>query len=242
MYHAFGSPPDGTDPLNLSVTPNALRLQLDELARRKWEVVTLGRYADSAGWANRRRAVLFTIDDGYRSVADVALPIFARFGIRPTVFVVPALVGTPGVHDAVPGGELLDASTLRTMASEGIDIGAHGWDHREMAGMTDAELDLQTRGAREAVADICGVPPRAFAYPVGTFDDRARRAVERAGFDVAFSVHHDAGQFAVSRIDVNATDTVRSLRVKLLPNYRGLWRTIDRLPLVRPAIRRLATR
>ena len=242
MYHAFGSPPEDGDPLNLTVAPNALQAQLDELILRRWDVLSLGRYADSAGWANRRRAVLITIDDGYRSVADVALPIFARLGIRPTVFVVPALVGTSGVHPAVPGGELLDAATLRAMACDGIDVGAHGWDHQEMAGMSDAELDLHTRGAREAVADICGVPPRAFAYPVGTFDDRARRAVERAGFDVAFSVHRDAGQFAVSRIDVNATDTVRSLRVKLLPNYRGLWRAIDRVPLVRPAIRRLATR
>jgi hypothetical protein len=82
--------------------------------------------------------------------------------------------------------------------------------------------------------------PRAFAFPFGAFDRRACQAVAAAGFEVAFSVFDDAGRFAISRVDVNATDNGPSFRLKLVPGYRRWWRASTQLgPLRRTAGRLL---
>ena len=79
------------------------------------------------------------------------------------------------------------------------------------------------------------------AYPFGLHDEAAREAVRRSGARVAFSVFDDAGTFAVSRVDVNAADTLRTFRIKLMPRYRRIWRLLQCAPWMRRAVRRVAT-
>lgn len=242
MYHAFSFEPAQNDPLNLTVTAQSLERQLSALRNHGWTMLDLDAYVTTAAWRGRHSSVLVTIDDGYASVAEIAAPIFAKHGVRPLMFVPPALIGqrgaAPTVHARVPAGVLMGADELRHLAATGFDIGVHGLDHQEMVGMTDAQLHTATVEARHAVADLSGHLPRAFAYPVGLFDDRARLAVQRAGYDVAFSVHRDAGRFAVSRVDVTALDSDRSFQLKLMPGYRRVWRTLDRARFVRRIVRR----
>jgi peptidoglycan/xylan/chitin deacetylase (PgdA/CDA1 family) len=107
-----------------------------------------------------------------------------------------------------------------------------------MAGMDDAELRRQCVDVREHLADVTGQQPRSFAYPFGHFDARARMAVQAAGYELAFSVHDDAGRYAISRVDINASDDALHFRVKLLPAYRPLWRAAGRVSPVRSAVRR----
>ncbi len=72
-----------------TVDPDLFSLQMDELAR-DWNPVTLGDVLDAAagGPSLPSRAVLVTFDDGYRDFGEVAWPIMAARGIRPTLFVV----------------------------------------------------------------------------------------------------------------------------------------------------------
>jgi hypothetical protein len=63
--------------------------------------------------------------------------------------------------------------------------------------------------------------------------------VQAAGFQVGFSVFRDAGRHAISRVDVNARDDIRSFRLKLLPGYRLLWRLSGSVPNLRGAVGRL---
>ena len=83
---------------------------------------------------------------------------------------------------------------------------------------------------------------RSFAYPFGGHDHAARAAVAAAGFDIGFSVFDDAGRHAVSRIDVNATDSLASFRFKVqLPHYRRWWNALERAPVVRRHVRALTS-
>ena len=53
----------------------------------------------------------------------------------------------------------------------------------------------------------------------------AVRRLKRLGGEV----FDDHGRFAVSRVDVNATDTLTSFRIKVqLPHYRRWWTALDR--------------
>ncbi len=80
-----------------TVDPQMFALQMTELARN-WSPVSLGDVLDAVeGRADLpSRAVLVTFDDGYRDFGEVAWPIMAELGIRPTLFVVTGHATDPG--------------------------------------------------------------------------------------------------------------------------------------------------
>jgi peptidoglycan/xylan/chitin deacetylase (PgdA/CDA1 family) len=244
MYHAFARSPRLDDPYKLFVTEESLRDQIAYLRDHRWVSLDLDQYLsalDGRRW--RERAVLFTVDDGYVSFAEIAAPMLAAAAIPSVLFVSPAAVGSRSSWmEELPDEPILDAVRLRELQNVGVEVGAHGWDHGSMVGMSERELLRHTKEARERLADLTGVLPRAFAYPYGAFDERARRAVEAAGFQVGFSVFRDAGRHAISRVDVNARDDARSFRLKLLPGYRRLWRLAGSVPNLRGEVGRLVHR
>ncbi len=244
MYHGFSTVRRDDDPQNLFVTDHDLRAQLSYLLGRGWTPLTLTDYlAVRAGGRRPRRSFLVTIDDGLDSVAGIAAPILAELGVPAVAFVPSALMGDTARWLPEPAdAAILDRHAVAALGAAGIEIGGHGADHRDLRQLSADELFRQTSTVRADLARATGYAPRAFAYPYGLFDDAARRAVAAAGYDVAFSVFDDAGTFAISRVDVNATDTIASLRVKLVPGYRYLWRLTSVVRPVRRVVRRLVTR
>ncbi len=240
MHHGFTLEPRQDDPEKLFVTQGSLAWQLQHLRSGGWTPLDLNAYLTLR--SNRRKAgktFLFTVDDGYVSVATVALPLLKRFAVPLVLFVPAGLVGRRATWLEAPADEpILSADVLRELAADGVEIGGHGLDHRSMAGLDDAELRRQCVDVREQLADATGRLPRSFAYPFGHFDRRAQMAVEAAGYEVAFSVHDDAGPFAISRVDVNGSDDSQHFRFKLLPAYRPVWRAAGRVRPLRSTVRR----
>lgn len=241
MYHGFTTARRAEDRDNLLVEEGAFKTQLRLLQARRFDALDLDGYLRVLDGATpTRRSFLFTADDGFRSFGEIAAPLLAAANIPAVLFVLPALLGgRSGWLPQMPDEPLVDADELRDLVKMGVEIGAHGLDHTSLVGLSDAELLSHTAGAREQLADLTGTPPRAFAYPFGAFDRRARLAVEKAGFQVAFSVFDDVGRYAISRVDVNTTDTPQSFRFKLVPGYRRWWRAAGRLSPARSAVRKL---
>jgi peptidoglycan/xylan/chitin deacetylase (PgdA/CDA1 family) len=241
MYHGFSVGPATHDPYDLIVSESSLREQLSHLRTAGWQPVDLDGYtAVLNGAPVARRRYLVTIDDAFRSVLTVGAPVLAEFGVPSVLFTPPALLGgTTAWLELQPDEPILSPDELRTVAGMGVEIGVHGWDHASMAGMSDADLHRSTAAARDAVADVTGVRPRAFAYPYGDYDARAVRAVASAGFDVGFSVYADAGRHAISRTDVKPQDSLTTMKVKLAfgAHYRRAWKVAGLAGPVRRALR-----
>ena len=243
MYHGFSEGPRADDPYDLFVSDAALESQLRWMRARGWRALDVDAYL--AAWRSGRagRDYLVTIDDGFTSVATVGAPLLARHRVPSVLFVPPELLGaTTHYLDRTPDERILDAEALRSLPEQGMEIGVHGLDHTSMLGLSDADLERQTRGAREAMADVLGTLPRSFAYPFGDFDARAVRAVAKAGYEVGFSVYDDSGVHAISRVDVKPGDTLAALRVKLIPGYRAVWRAAGAVKPLRRALRTVAWR
>jgi peptidoglycan/xylan/chitin deacetylase (PgdA/CDA1 family) len=236
LYHGFATEPREDDPNALMVTAEAFRAQLGALIDGGWRPLDLDGYRAALSAPRLAREFLVTIDDGFQSVADVAVPILAELRVPAILFVPPAKIG--GTSDWMPelaDERLLDADGLRAVAAAGVDLGVHGLDHRDLVDVSDAELHRQIVDARDVLADMTGVRARSFAYPRGEWDDRARRAVEAAGYEVGFSVSRDGGNAAIARVPVTAKDSLGVFRLKLLPGYPALWRLAGRAPAVRHA-------
>jgi peptidoglycan/xylan/chitin deacetylase (PgdA/CDA1 family) len=215
-YHGFGDRTAADDPYNMFVPLDAFADQLDHLLAKGWTPLDLNSYiASLESWPTPRRSFLITIDDGYLSTLDAGEVLTTR-GIRALVFVPAGLLGSSSATWApdMSAEPLLDADGLRAAVDLGFDVGVHGWDHTSLVRMSPGDLRRNTVDAKEAIGELTGVRPRSFAYPGGHFDGTATQAVQGAGYTVAFSVDKSAGRFAVPRIDVNATDTLRTFAMK----------------------------
>lgn len=239
MYHAFSAGPASHDPYDLHVDIARFEDQLDRLAAAGWRALDLDGYAR---WRpGDPPAYLVTLDDGFRSALDLALPVLARRGL-PSVWFLP--VGLLGATSAwlprQPGEPLLAPADVTDLLAAGAEVGGHSWDHPDLRALAPAGLLRQVDDCRSALADLTGRPPRAYAYPYGLHDEPARSRVLAAGHDLGFAIWEDVGRAAVSRVEVSPTDTWTSLRVKLLPGYRRAWRAAGAVRPVRAALRRAA--
>lgn len=246
MYHGFCVDRRDDDPENLFVEVRRFEEQLSWLLAQGWRPLDLDGYlAARRGQRSHARSFLVTIDDGFTSVLDLAVPVLQRLGVPALLYVPADLAGRTARWLPRPAEErLLDPAALRHLHGlPGIELGVHGGDHLDLRGCGREELDRQVHRAHGRLADLVGEPVRSFAYPFGAHDAAARVAVAAEGFAVAFSVYDDAGPHAVSRIDVNATDTLASFRLKVqLPHYRRWWGALERVPAVRRQVRALTTR
>ena len=235
MYHGVGQRSPATDPYNLFVPPEVLHEQLSTLLRRGWRPLRLADYIAGQG---DRRSFLVTFDDGYRSVYQTAVPMLAELGVPATVFVLPGLLG--GTSEWMPemsAEPLMTAEEVLATRASGFELGLHGMDHTALAGLPPQELRRQVCTAAQALAELTGQWPQAFAYPYGDHDANARIAVAAAGLTIGFATHDPNGPLAVPRVDVNSTDSGATFRVKTLRAYPRLRRISGTVPGLRPMVR-----
>ena len=237
MYHGVGTRPAHRDPFCLFVPPEILYRQLRGLLDRGWTPLTLGRYLRGGC---PRRSVLVTFDDGYQGLLDEGLPVLRKLRFPATAFVLTGVLGgTSTWMTDMPDEPLLDAAGVRRLAEAGLDVECHGWDHSDLANASPETLTRNLKDAAAVLADITGRRARAYAYPYGTHDAAARRAVADAGFEIAFSVHEGAGRYAVPRVDINATEVDATFRLKTWRGYHAARRMSGAVPLLRPVLHSL---
>ncbi|WP_183093757.1 polysaccharide deacetylase family protein [Nocardioides stalactiti] len=238
MYHGVDRISARRDPYGMFVTPTDFRDQVDLLLESGFVPVSEQDYLASidpvAPTPLPRRAVLLTFDDGYAGLADHAAPVLASYGVPSVLYVPSGLLG--GSSDWLEPRHrhaLLASEDLAPLAAQGMAIGAHGFDHTDLTTLGAADLDRHTRETKAALESVVRAPVRSFAFPFGEHDAASRAAVRDAGFDAAFAVHDGADRFAISRVDVNAYDTLRTFRFKLRSFYPAARRATERVPLAR---------
>lgn len=226
-YHAV-SPTWNAD---LSVTPQALEHQLGLLVRRGYRGAT---FADAmAAEPAEDRTLVVTFDDAFESVHRLARPILARLGLPATVFVPTRqalrdeAMAWPGIDHWLGGpheGELqgMSRDQLRSLASDGWEIGAHSRTHPHLPELPDAELHAELSGSKEDCERELGVPCRTIAYPFGEADSRVRSSTRAAGYEAAAGLSTDLGDaslFYWPRVGIYKRDGRAGFRLKV-------WRAI----------------
>ncbi len=106
----------------------------------------------------------------------------------------------------------MDWAQVREMAAAGISFGAHGVTHRILSTLPVPVAAREVAEARAAVAAGLAGPVSSFCYPNGGWNADVARAVEAAGFQVAFStdigsVGPEANRFAIRRFNVHEDAT-----------------------------------
>jgi peptidoglycan/xylan/chitin deacetylase (PgdA/CDA1 family) len=222
MYHAFGE----RDENDRYVVPRrSFARQLRLLRLLGYRSMRFEELVDDLRESRLppRRAVVITIDDGYRDNLEMAAPLLRRYGYAATVFLVSQRVD--GVNDwtsegPLAGRPLLSWAEVEQLASDGISIGAHTRTHPALPTLGEEAMEAEVSGSREDLKARLGRPIRVFAYPYGELDESAVRAVAAAGFSGACTVEAriaglDEDLLRVPRITVRAGESVSRFLVHL---------------------------
>lgn len=187
-YHRFS--PAGRRCDRLAVSADKFARQLRYLRDRGYTVISLADLADHMDGkkAIPRKAVVLTIDDGYRSVYQIAYPILRKYGYPATIFVYSNFVGAPAG---------LTWPHMKEMVASGlIDIQPHSKSHidltKQLVDETKADYRKRLKGEidypAKQIRSKLGLSIHSFSYPYGAENDDVIAAVKKAGFRIGMTV------------------------------------------------------
>jgi len=183
-YHTFlGKKGD-----NLDFSPAELASQLDAMSALGYRFVSLEDAI--AGRIAGRGNIAITIDDGNHSVYQACREVLLPKGIRPTLFVYPAIVLSRLAYALAP-------EELTGLIRDGCIIGAHGYNHNPVS---DKAWEKSRKSywneialPAQAIAGITGSVPVIYAYPFGKASARAEKDLAEADYEWAFTADADFG-------------------------------------------------
>jgi peptidoglycan/xylan/chitin deacetylase (PgdA/CDA1 family) len=221
MYHGVAEVAE--DPNLLCVSPSRFAEHMAWLERRGLRGVGIGTLVDAMRAGRQRGLVGITFDDGYLSVLEAALPELQRRGFGATAYIISDRLGGTNEWDEGPSWPLMTVGQVRELAGAGIEIGSHAATHLRLAGASPEQLTAEVGDSKASLAALLRTEIRGFAYPYGSMDAAARRAVLDAGYEYACAVEAstaEIGLMALPRIYVGQQDDgVRMTAKRLL--YRG---------------------
>jgi peptidoglycan/xylan/chitin deacetylase (PgdA/CDA1 family) len=178
-YHRFSSKRS-----KLAVTPTAFAEQMEYLARNGYRVLSIAQLQGFLKGTEPipSQAVVITIDDGYRSVFEIAFPILKKYEIPATVFL---------YSDFIGAADALTWPQIQEMLRSGlIEVQPHSKTHDNLASRSPQETDAQYRARifgevdipSKMIEDRLSTSVYAYAYPYGdrnavVIDQLARRGI-----------------------------------------------------------------
>lgn len=188
LYHKFDA-----EMKDFTTVSNArLEQQLQELSTHGYQVIPLRDLVDyQLGKRNAlpEKAVVITVDDGYRSVYDVLYPLLQHYHFPATLFIYPAAISK--------ASWALSWEQLQTMQQSGlVDVEVHTYTHPDFAlekqrmsadvyrQFVHGELTL----ARQVLESHLGKKMDLIAWPFGYADGVMLQEAQDDGYQAAFSV------------------------------------------------------
>jgi peptidoglycan/xylan/chitin deacetylase (PgdA/CDA1 family) len=179
MYHSISE----SNHDRLTVAPQRFAAEMQLLAEQEFKVVSLAeacrRLASNDDLA---RTVVLTFDDGHRDFLTTAAPVLRQHGFSATLFVVTGRLDDATGRGPAQKRDFLNRDELCQLRSEGFQLGSHTVTHADLRSLDDATLKRELADSRATIAEL-GEAFIPFAYPGGTFTQRERDAVKRAGYD-----------------------------------------------------------
>ena len=136
----------------------------------------------SSGRKAEKSVLALTFDDGPSEWTPLILDLLAEHHARATFFVLGA---------GIAGRE----RTLKRALGEGHELGLHGWSHRSLTRLSDAEIREEMLETQKAIEHTTGVTARVWRPPYFKVNERVRRALAasdlvEAGCSIAPEDYH----------------------------------------------------
>lgn len=213
------------DPFGICVQADYLESQLRYLCLKHIPTLTfddLERNVDC-----KPQGVVLTFDDGYKDNYELLLPLLEKYRAKAVIYVLAnrKLGFNEWRGPGVPIAALMDDTMLRKCVASGlVEIGSHGWNHRDLTLVSDSELKKEIIDSRNTLADLLGCEIHSFAYPGGAWGIRERNMVQVAGYKYGVAVntkarHGFSDRYAIRRRGINQKTQHIEFKIKLSKRY-----------------------
>jgi peptidoglycan/xylan/chitin deacetylase (PgdA/CDA1 family) len=193
VYHQFAEKSTN----RMTVSREAFEAQMRLLRDKGYRVIPLEQLVAFTEYRAQipEKSVVITIDDGWRTMYDIAFPILRKYGYPATLFVYTQLISG--------GAKTLSWEQVREMAAQGLDVQCHTVTHRNLALQQDGEsaeqyfaaVQREIADATRLIEQKTGRRPTVLAYPYGETNGLAIELLRKQGYRAAFSVVREANPF-----------------------------------------------
>ena len=205
-YHQFTTSSHSNN--RMVITQNEFEQQMRYLREHGYQILTLQelyRFVQGQQEAPDK-AVVITVDDGYRSYLDVAVPILRKYDIPSTIFVYPDFIGAPLA---------LSWDNIKMFTQDPlIDVQSHSKTHANLAfnaktentKQYQARLHQEVLTAAEKIERITGENSiHNFAYPYGNTSQELIVLLEQNNYQLGFTVERGSASTFSDRFLINRT-------------------------------------
>jgi peptidoglycan/xylan/chitin deacetylase (PgdA/CDA1 family) len=149
------------------------------------------------------KAVVITIDDGWRGVYDIAYPILKKFAYPATLFVYTDLIND--------SRKTLSWDMVAELDKAGIDVQCHTRTHRNLNRVLDhepfqqyaMEIEREITECTEIVESKLHKRVKYMAYPYGETNKLVSAFLEKNGYQGAFTVKRRSNPFFMDPYALN---------------------------------------
>ena len=142
-----------------------------------------------------KNAVMISIDDGYRSIYNVAYPILKKYGFTATLFIYIDYVGV--------SSQAITWEQLRELKREGFTIGSHSVAHSDLSKQKKDEdgeaylerLKTEIFRSKQIIDEKLGQDTLIFSYPFGRRNQMVASLARQAGYKLAVTVDRGSNPF-----------------------------------------------
>ncbi|GAC1654287.1 MAG: hypothetical protein NVS9B1_05210 [Candidatus Dormibacteraceae bacterium] len=240
MYHYVRVKPDPRgDQLGygLSVSPDEFRSQMDYLDDHGFHPVTIEDLRNYLAGRNALpdRPVVLTFDDGYADLYTGAVPVLREHNFKAVAYIVSGFVGSPAS---------VTAAQVQEMDRNGIEIGAHTFDHRDLTKMDAVAVSHELIDSKAQLEAMVGHPVVDFCYPAGKYNAAVASQVQTAGYESATTTgsgasHSLGDRYTWTRVRVAGGESIVEFARGLTQHETGIAPanpTMIRLPRAFPLV------
>ena len=192
-YHSFADNCSSS----LCAPANVFDQQMKYLKDNGYRVITLEELYEFLKYRNSlpKRSVVISIDDGYRSVYNIAWPILKKYGFRASLFIYTDFVGV--------SKNSLTWDQLREMKRSGFEIGSHTISHCDLTKQNKGEdtqaymfrIEKELGESKQIINKKLKQNTVFLAFPYGRYDQRILDMCKRLGYKIAVSVKRGSNPF-----------------------------------------------
>jgi len=199
-YHRFSKKRSG----KMIVTEANFEAQMKFLSRNGYHVITMNQLFDFLEFKSQipDKSVVITIDDGWLSFKDIALPILKKYNFPATLFI---------YNDFIGSKKAMSWEQLKMLASSMIDIQCHTQSHRNLGiikkneSLTDylKSLEQEIVLAKTVIKKKLGKNCRYFAYPYGATNQFVIKMLKEHGYRGALGVARKGNPFFINPYNIH---------------------------------------
>ncbi|MCP4669952.1 MAG: polysaccharide deacetylase family protein [Desulfobacula sp.] len=211
-YHKFGEKTDS----KLNISAKAFDAQMKYLKDNNFNVITLNQFLNFIEYKRRipRKSVVITIDDGFRSGFNVALPILSKYGFKAVFFVYTNYIGV--------SKKAITWENLRQLKKRGHEIGSHTINHYDLTEKLDGEnhedyfkrIKKEIFISKKILDKKLNQDTLFFSLPYGRTNPEVKKLIKSAGYKMGVTVQRGSNPFYCDPFNLNR-DMILNKSVKI---------------------------